>query len=88
MKKIIYRTPDGRLAVVHPNPNAKREDESDDKFVERIRLSDVPADARDVRVVEPSAIPADRSFRDAWTLGVDGVEVDEVQKAQILAQLG
>ena len=67
MKKIIYTKPDGGLAVVHPvrNTHPQVETLSDEEIVERA-MKDVPADARDVRVVEEESIPKDRSFRNAW----------------------
>lgn len=57
--------------------------ETEDEFVARIRAKDVPADAIDVQVVDESAIPADRTFRDAWKARAGGVEVDMVKAASL-----
>ncbi len=40
--------------------------ETDEEFIERIRLKDVPSDAVGVAVVDASSLPKDRAFRDAW----------------------
>lgn len=108
MKKIIYTTPEGLLAVVHPAEGARLAHyitladgtvlpkgadtaqgrdpftadsifrawpvagatatwaEKESEFVARIAAKDVPADALDVHIVEGDAIPADRTFRNAW----------------------
>jgi hypothetical protein len=50
--------------------------ETEDEFVARIAAKDVPADATAVRVVDAAALPADRTFRDAWTLAANGIEHD------------
>jgi hypothetical protein len=83
MKKIIYTRPDGGLSVVHPAPNAKKEDESEDQFIERLVQKDVPADATNVRVVEAAAIPSDRSFRDAWKDEAGAIAVDMPKAREI-----
>ena len=52
-------------------------DETEDEFVTRIRLKDVPADAIDVYEVEETTIPSSRTFRGAWRIGAGGgVEID------------
>jgi len=58
--------------------------ETEKAFVERIKAKDVPADATDVQIVPPSAIPADRTFRGAWALTGKGVAVnmDAARKIQ------
>lgn len=67
MKKIIYTMPDGRLAIVTPVINTVGEapDMTEAKALQRA-LDRLPADAANVKVVEESALPADRTFRDAW----------------------
>lgn len=81
---------DGRKLLAEPNPvtvdtimrawpvrGAVAEwAETEDKFVARIRAKDVPADALDVRIVDGTAIPTDRTFRNAWKAGANGVEHD------------
>lgn len=75
MKKIAYTRPDGGVSIVSPAPNAIREDEPEEQFIERIRLKDVPKDALNVRVIDEAECPADRTFRKAWKLG-EGIEID------------
>lgn len=55
--------------------------ETEDAFVARIRDKDVPADATDVQIVEAAAIPADRTFRNAWKAGV-GIITHDMDKAR------
>ena len=50
--------------------------ESEDQFVARIRAKDVPADAQNVQIIEESAVPADRTFRNAWKAGIGCVQHD------------
>ncbi len=40
--------------------------ETDDEFVSRIVAKDVPADVRDVAVIDIADVPADLTFRNAW----------------------
>ena len=40
--------------------------ETEDEFVSRIALKDVPSDALAQRICDESEIPVDRHFRDAW----------------------
>ena len=40
--------------------------ETEDEFVNRIRIGDVPANAINVQIVDSSLIPTDRTNRDAW----------------------
>lgn len=67
MKKIIYSRPDGRLCVIHPNINTIAESNgiTPQAALERAK-KDIPRDAINPRVVDESAIPADRTFRNAW----------------------
>ena len=58
-KRIIYTTDDGGVAIVIPADNC-------DLTVEQIRDKDVPS-GKTSYIVDKSAIPTDRSFRDAWT---------------------
>lgn len=57
--------------------------ETEDQFVARIRAKDVPADAIDVQIVDESAIPTDRTFRNAWTAGAGRVEHDMAKAREI-----
>lgn len=50
--------------------------ETEAEFVARIRAKDVPSDATNVQIVDESAIPTDRTFRDAWKPGVGCVDCD------------
>lgn len=46
------------------------------QFLERVKARSVPADASNVQIVDASAIPADRTFRNAWKAGAGGIECD------------
>jgi hypothetical protein len=60
--------------------------ETEDEFVERIKLKDTPANAVDVRIIDAATIPADRSMRAAWRLGPSGIEIDTTKAAAIEAK--
>lgn len=62
--------------------------ETEDEFVARIAAKDVPAGATDVRIVDASEIPADRTFRDAWVISAGKITHDmakcrELHKAKL-----
>lgn len=67
MKRIVYTRPDGGVSIVIPAPQAQRADETEADFLTRVRAA-IPQDARDVTICEDTDIPADRTFRNAWTL--------------------
>ena len=84
MKKIIYTDTEGRLWVVTPHINKRRlvdgviidqpEDITEDQALER-SVSRLPSGI-DYQIVDESAIPQDRTFRDAWKAGNGKVEHD------------
>jgi hypothetical protein len=82
MKTIVYTRPDGGCSVVHPAPAARRAKETEAAFVERIRQKDVPKDATDVRIIDKSEVPTDRTFRNAWRgdLTVDMPKAREIHR--------
>jgi hypothetical protein len=65
-QKIIYATPEGGVAVVHPTGEVPI-----NELVSKV----VPAGA-DFEIVSESAIPSDRFFRNAWVKGDCCVEQD------------
>lgn len=77
MKKIIFTRPDGSLSVVHPVVNTMGEVEgfTEEQALQRA-LAKLPADAINAQVVEPEAIPTDRTFRNGWKAGAGKVEHD------------
>ena len=58
-KRIIYTDDDGSLAVIIPSDNCGL-------TVEEIQAKDVP-DGKTSYIINTTDVPADRSFRDAWT---------------------
>lgn len=58
MKRIIYKTTEGGVAVIIPSPNWNGTPES-------LADKDVPA-GHPYKIVDVSEIPPDRTFRDAW----------------------
>lgn len=67
MKKIIYTRPDGGLSVVHPVLNTLGEEDgfTEEQAFDRA-LDKIPTDASNVRIVDESDIPTNRTFRNAW----------------------
>jgi hypothetical protein len=57
-KRIIYKKPDGGVAIIVPAMECGLS-------IEEIASKDVPSGAA-WRIVDVSDIPADRTFRDAW----------------------
>ena len=58
-KRFIYTRDDGGISIVIPSDNTSL-------TLEQIKDKDCPSGKR-VYTVDKSAIPTDRSFRDAWT---------------------
>lgn len=59
-QKIIYQSPDGGVCVVIPTDEYLTE-----HTMQELAEKDVPEGAP-YEIVDVSAIPADRTFRDAW----------------------
>lgn len=74
MKRIIYSNPDGSMAIVIPSPEYAG-------TMAELAAAVVP-DGIAYAVIEHDDIPTDRTFRDAWRLGSDGIDQDiETAKA-------
>ena len=63
MKRIIYQTPEGGVAVIIPSESVE------------LALKDVP-EGVPYEIVDASEVPADRFFRNAWKANGKKVEVD------------
>ena len=66
-QRIIYPTDEGGVAVIIPAPECGLS-------LQEIAAKDVPA-GKPYKIVDAADIPADRTFRDAWT--ADFTEVTE-----------
>ena len=60
MKRIIYPTDDGGVAIVIPTPEAL-----EIMTIEEIAAKDVP-EGKPYKIVDVADIPTDRTFRSAW----------------------
>jgi hypothetical protein len=60
MKRIIYPTDDGGVAIVIPSPEAL-----ETMTIEEIAVKDVPT-GKPYKIVDITDIPSDRTFRNAW----------------------
>jgi len=64
---VSYTRPDNGVSILHPMKGVS---------IQRV-MQDVPANARNARVIDTNDIPTDRTFRNAWRQGGDGsVDVD------------
>ena len=67
--RIIYKTPENTVSVLLPSPNWSG-------TMKELAQKDVPTGLK-YKIVEDSAIPSDRSFRNAWEVAdselTDGV---------------
>jgi len=61
--------------------------ETENQFLTRIRLKDVPADATAVRIIDAADIPVDRTFRDALKIDLthDMPRAREIQRDRMRA---
>ena len=62
MKRIIYPTPDGGVAVLIPAPEWLAEEGN---TIEKLAEKDVPAGVP-YKIIDTADVPTDRTFRDAW----------------------
>lgn len=78
MKRIVYMRSDGGTSIIVPATNER---------IEVILIKDVPVDAQNVRVVDESEIPSDRTFRNAWKpdLSVDMAKATGIAQERIRA---
>ena len=60
MKRIIYPTDDGGVAIVIPAPEAL-----ETMTIEEIAAKDVPA-GKPFKIIDTADVPSDRTFRNAW----------------------
>ena len=60
MKRIIYETNEGGIAIIVPSDDALKE-----HTVEEIAAKDVPSGVK-YWIVDADTVPSDRTFRDAW----------------------
>lgn len=58
MKRIIYPTPDGGVAIIVPAPDCGL-------TIEEIAAKDVPAGV-EFKIIDTADVPTDRTFRNAW----------------------
>ncbi len=59
-KRIIYKTPEGGVAVIIPSDNCGL-------TIEQIAAKDVPS-GLEYHIVDAADIPSDRTFRNAWEI--------------------
>jgi hypothetical protein len=83
MRKIIYTTNDGSVCVVHPVRNSNEQELSDFEIEQRA-FQKLPPAAENAEFVDISAIPTDRTFRNAWVKRGNAVEHD-LAKAKVIA---
>jgi len=76
MQKIIYMRADGSVSVVHPVRNTMGETLTTDAEIEQRAWAKLPTDAINPRFVDASAIPTDRTFRDAWVASGQSITHD------------
>lgn len=58
MKRIIYPTPEGGVAIIIPAPECGL-------TIEEIAAKDVPAGV-EFKIIDTADVPSDRTFRNAW----------------------
>jgi len=80
MKVRILYNQDGTIAVIHPAPKSRREDETESEWLKRVFDKATPEGA-EYEDVDKSKLPQSREFRHAWT-GKKGkcIWIDEDKK--------
>ena len=67
-KCIVYTRPDGGVTVVHPAPEYLARFNSEADGIAAVQLKAVPKDAINIIIVDHTAIPTSRRFRNAWNI--------------------
>ena len=75
MKVRIIQRKDGGISIVHPAPKSKREDETEEQWLDRVFAKATPKRAI-FEDIDKSKVPLDRTFREAWTHNGRGIEID------------
>lgn len=76
MKRIIYQNETGGVSIIIPSPNSKL-------TIEQHAEKSVPK-GMEYKIVNTSDIPTDRTFRDAWERGKDGIEISMSKAREIM----
>ena len=82
-KVILYTRPDGGVSIVVPTPETLAKFETEDDAIAHVRGRSVPDDATKIRVIDRSAIPEKRTFRNAWVDGTDKAVTDRSKASAI-----
>lgn len=86
IRKIVYTRPDGGISVVTPVRNTHPVLETlTDAEIEQRAFAKLPPDAINPVFVDPTMIPTDRSFRNAWKhdLTVDIPKAQEITRQRL-----
>ena len=79
--RILYNT-DGTVSIIHPAPKSRREDETEEQWLERVFTKSTPTDAT-FKDVDEALLPQDRDFRNAWGKGAEGIDIDILKAKNI-----
>ena len=82
-KVILYTGPDGGVNVIIPTPETLAKFETEDEAIAYVREKSVPDDATKVRVIDKTAIPEKRTFRNAWVDDTDKAVTDRSKASDI-----
>jgi len=84
MRKILFTNTDGSVSVIHPVRNTIGETLTTDAEIEQRAWDKLPVDAINPVFVDESAIPTDRTFRNAWEHSGNSV-TQNITKAKTIA---
>ena len=62
MKRIIYPTDEGGVAIIVPAPEWLAEEGN---TIEKLAAKDVP-EGKEYKIIDTPDVPSDRTFRNAW----------------------
>ena len=96
MKRIIYQTDDGGVAIIVPSTEYLA-----NHTIEELAAKDVP-EGKAYHIVDEANIPSDRTYRSAWEVVAGNVSINQTKvqaiqdeiaakaavRAQVLATLG
>ena len=82
-KVILYTRSDGGVSIIIPTAQTFAKFETEDEAIAYVREKDVPDGATKIRVIERTALPEKRTFRDAWVDDTDKAVTDRTKASAI-----
>ena len=83
MSKIrVLKRPDGSVGVIHPIPKSRKENETEEQWLDRVFVKANPL-GLPYADMDSSELPATREDRNVWELVGNKVKINQAKKQQL-----